>query len=303
MRAVVAGLVAVLLSFGAREAKACSRIPCDSIVLRPSARGAESDLTSSEWAASAALTIARFGDPSQLTALGRTMQTPALLARLEAGRQMDCMLLPVVRALADNPLPEARAAFLGLLTSKLWAVHDERSDGGDRMNVLLRATGGLRPPGPKVVALWKHYSAPDDGWINVTVMALAENAAPEAAALLEARLLDARHDVETRVAWLHSDLLGNRDKITILRVARRVFDSKTARAVRWAAAEAVFDYRNEWYGDCGGPPSPVLSSYSAASRAELRAFAAKVSAQKPDAALSAAIARTLFALEAVEIGK
>ena len=142
------------------------------------------------------------------------------------------------------------------------------------------------------------YFAP--GWVNVAVIAIADNGSAEAASAFEALLRDTGHDVDTRIAWLHSDLVRNRDKLALLAMARRLLDGPVAVPIKTAIGEALFDYRQDWYDLCPGPPKITGGMYGADARRELRAIAATIRARKPDKRLAAAIATTLAEFDAIE---
>jgi len=267
--------------------------------LAPSASPTAAGLADPDAAIAAqhALSFARSTTPASIETVAKSLRDRAWVTRMIAapGGSL-CLLPPVLGALAANPSKEARAAFVSLVTSKVWAEDGTDSSSIERVGTLLRATGAFRPTSPEVVAMWKQLAAPSVGWAPVVTQALSENGTTEAATLFEAMLRDTAFELDNRISWLHSDLLGHRASPVLLAMAIRLLDAKEL-ALRVGAIESVFDYNQRWWGMCGGPKLVPLATFTADGRTQLRAFATKAKKQKLDKALTQAITRTLAELD------
>lgn len=300
MRAVLV-IVGAWLAAGPRPAEACKTPPPCAELVAGTDDPAKLVAGDGEVAARAALAFARSAKPEQLKVLGKALQTPAVLERImKLDQSRRCVMPVILRALAANSVPQARKEFVALIASRAWAERTDRSDGSDLLDELLRATGVFRPVTPEVLALWTRLAKPMDGWVNVTVIALAENATPEAAALFERLLRDPKHDLDTKSSWLRSDLVGHRDQLELLKMAGRLLDAKLPAQLQAAVMEGVFDYRPEWYGTCPGPTLVPLARYTTDARAALRAVAAKARTHKPDPVVAAAITKAIAELDRIE---
>lgn len=291
-------LVAAALLLAHRAADACSMAaPCAKLEssTTPTADGLAAPDAS--IAAQHALALARSTTPASIEIVAKSLRDRVWVSRvIAAPHGARCLLPPILGALAANPTKEARAAFVSLVTSKLWAEDGADASSTDRVGALLRATGSFRPTSPEVVAMWKQLGAPSVGWASVVTQSLSENGTTEAAALFEAMLRDTAFELDNRISWLHSELLGHRENPVLLAMAIRLLDAKE-RELRIGAIQSVFDYNQRWWGMCGGPKSVPLATFTAEGRTQLRALAAKAKKQKLDKTLTQAITRTLAELD------
>jgi hypothetical protein len=296
------GVAAIIVGLGAcpRLAEACVTLPpCPALAPLTSSEAAVAELESrsASVASRAALTLAQSSAPTELRALGRALERESTLKRLmalEGGKR--CVMPQILSALAGNPDPEARAQFVALTTSPTWVEDPNRADGADLTEVLLRATGAFRPPPPEILAMWKRLSSPDDGWVNVTVMALTENGSDAATKQFEALLRNPKHELEERIGWLRSDYIAHRDNPRLLNLANRLLDSALPATFKAALADTTFDLHYENYSTCGPPPIPPFTTFAPNARKELRAIATKLRARKPAPRLAHAITAALAEL-------
>jgi hypothetical protein len=297
----VAFLIAILCLSATRPADACKTPPpCAAPTTFASDAEATTNLAATDpaIAAKAAYTLARSTTAASVKTLGRTLLGDSFVASiLKAPDGRRCSMPAILRALAENPL--GRASFVTLIQSKTWAEVTTKYDGSERADQLLRASGAIRPPPPEVVAYWKRHANPDDGWVNVTVMALADNGSDQASAMFESLLRNAKHDVETRASWLHGNFIAHRHEVRMLGIALRLLTSrpKLPAPLTTALGEVVFDYRQDWYGTCPGPVAPALDKYTPEARKLVRLIAVKVRANGPDKQLAEAITKTISVLD------
>jgi hypothetical protein len=287
----LAAILIVLCAMHVRPAEACSKVECPKLVPFATAAEAMTNLGATDVAilAKAAFTLVSSKDPAHLEAVGALLLQPARIAALTKDF---CVLPEILARLAANPMPEARAAFIAMTVSKAW--NEDPKDGAStiRPQMLLLASGEMRPPTREVVALWKRYVQP--GWVNVVVIALGLNHSTESTALFESLLRDTLYDLPNRTEWLRTSYLKHRDQLAMLQMASRLL-AKPPAGLAVPIAEATFDYRTNWWGTCGGPPNPPLAGYSPDARKELRAIAKLVS--KPDKQLAAAITKAIAELD------
>ena len=299
MKLGVAAII-VILSTCPRPAEACITLPpCVDLAPLGSSEAAVAELesASASIAARAALTLARSSAPTELRALGRALDRDATLKQimsLEAGKR--CAMPQILSALAGNPNQEARARFVALTISPTWAEDPNRTDGADLTEVLLRATGAFRPPTPEILAMWKRLSLPNDGWVNVTVMALTENGSEAATKQFEALLRNPKHEPNERIGWLRSDYLAHRDNSRLLNMANRLLDSALPTTLKAAIADTTFDLHYENYTTCGPPPVPAFATFAPNARKTLRSIATKLRARNPSPSLAQAITSALAEL-------
>lgn len=287
--------LAALIAFAQpRDADAC-KTPPPCVALQSFATEAEGErgLTAKDpvIVARSLVTLARSGNPKSLTTAQKALIDGTLgKAIIAAPDGRRCLLPAVLRALAENSL--GQFTFVGLIQAKAW------NDDGDLTDELLRATGALESAPADVVAFWNKYSKPEDGYINLTTMALLENGAPEALELFEGLIKDPKHDVETRRAWLHGTFIERRHDEALLAMVQRLLASKLPAKLVTGLGEAVFDYRQRWYGTCPGPKPPAAAKYTPAARALVKQIAVTVRGAKPDADLATSITKLLASFDA-----
>jgi hypothetical protein len=229
--------------------------------------------------------------------LGRALQDARFLAKLHAPRDAQairCGLRPILRELGGNPTPAAREQFQALLTARVFTRD------ADRVDSLIRASGQFRPPTERLVRFWRAHARPQDGFVNLTTMALVENGGAQAIALFEQLLGDPRHDAGARRSWMISDVMPHRNDLLLLQAARRLLGRPAALSpkLREALVEALFDYRPEkWFTPNGGPSPPPLAKATPAAHEELKKIAAMALKLPLDTRLSAAVKRALAEID------
>jgi len=215
----------------------------------------------------AALGEARGDDAGAHADLLARLQTHPELDRLDSegdyqeAARFRLRVAQVVEALARNPAPSARQAFLTLTASPLFLEHDERTI------ALIRASEHLRPAPPELVAFWDRHCQPDDGFTPTTIVALVANGSPGAIALLEKKLQDPTHEDDEKISWMRTDMLSHRNDLLLLQACERLLSGGLAEHLRPPLVDALFDYRpGEWFKPAKGYSPPPLDS---ASRREL----------------------------------
>jgi hypothetical protein len=210
-----------------------------------------------------ALGAARGKDAGAIGALLARLQTEEELARLDSeadyvvAAKFRLRVAQVVEALARNPAPSAREAFVALTESPLFISNDER------IIALIRASEHVRPPPPELVSFWDRHCQPDDGFTPTTIAALVSNASSPAIALLETKLCDDEHDEDERISWMRTDILTHRNDLPLLQSCERLITEGLPEHLRPLLVDALFDYRpGEWFKPAQSYSPPPLESAS-----------------------------------------
>jgi len=126
------------------------------------------------------------------------------------------------------------------------------------------------------VAFWTAHCNPEDGFCNLTVEALCENATPPAVTLLETKLQDARFEVEDRINWLHSSVLTHRNTPSLIQMADRLLDTKIPSDLKIALVDTFFDYQPAlWFSPATLLEPPPRTALTAEGRQALEKLAEK----------------------------
>ena len=292
-RSLIWVLAALIALVNTHDADACKTPPpCVALQSFPTEAEAERGLTEQDPVilARSLVTIARAGDPKRLTRVQKLLLDGRIAKQIhDAPDGRRCLLPAVLRAFAEGSL--GQFTFVALINAKAW------NDDGDLTDALLRASGALKKGPADVVAFWKKYSKPEDGYINLTTMALIENGSAEALELFENLFTDPKHEVETRKGWLHTTFIEQRHQPRVLAMVKRLLATKLPAPHVAAVGEATFVVRQRWYGTCPGPTPPAASSYTPEARTLVKQLATTVRANKPDAELAKAITRLLAELD------
>ncbi|MGK3963817.1 hypothetical protein WMF38_06520 [Sorangium sp. So ce118] len=196
----------------------------------------------------AAIAAARSPEPAHHDLLKKHLESGEFLGRLDseedyrqaAGRRL--RVSRVLEALAVNPLPSARSAFVALAANPVVLAEDERTI------ALLQASAAVRPAPPELAAFWDKHAQPDDGFTPTTVTVLIENGSPLALALFEKKMADPRHEEGDKIAWMRSRILPHRNDAPLLEACERLLQGGLPKHLRPALVEVLFDYRpGEWY--------------------------------------------------------
>jgi hypothetical protein len=254
--------------------------------------------------ARAAQQLAASADPEDHAALLKYLQSETFRQKLDPPEEEttgpdDLLLARPIRTLTANKAPPARETLLALIRDEEFLKHP------DRVDILVRATGAMRPPPPVVLAFWKRFTVPDDIHTEFIIRTEVENGSAPAIACFEDALQDSRFDEELRVAWMRRHVLEFRAETEILAMADRLVTgptSKLSKPLKLALAEALCDYRpEEWYG-----PHRIAKPQSRArtrrpGRDALRKLATFVKEQlSPDPKLRAALEKTVAELDALD---
>lgn len=264
---------------------------------RPSPTGAGDPLAQ-------ATADAESADPARHAHLRDELQSAAFLAALDAPADYQAAARQrlhvdrVVAALARNPAPSAREAFLALTASPAYLAHDERVIG------LILASADVRPAPPALVRFWDRRSRPDDGFTPTTVATAVANGSPPAVALLERKLAAPAHPDSEKLAWMRSHILEHRNDLPLLQACERLLSGKLKKGLRAPLVEVLFDYRpGEWFRPASVHSAPPLAQASPESRAQLRRLAKLALAAVPLPPESrAAVTRRVQELDALDAG-
>jgi hypothetical protein len=212
-----------------------------------------------------ALSAARSDDATAHAELLARLETQDELDRLDSeadyveAAKFRLRVAQVVEALARNPAPSARAAFVALTANPLFLAHDERTI------ALIRASAHVRPAPPELVAFWDRHCQPDDGFTPTTITALVANGSPGAVALLESKLRDPAHEDQEKVSWMRTDILSHRNDVPLLQACERLLSGGLTEHLRPELVDALFDYRpGEWFKPASSYSAPPLETASRA---------------------------------------
>jgi hypothetical protein len=233
------------------------------------------------------------------------LRSPSVLARLDVPEdyrkpRRQLRLASIMDRLGKNTSPHAAATVAMLTTSEPFLAHDHRVD------LLIEASAGCRPPSAEVIAFWKRCADPKGTHIELVAIALAKNATPESSTLLESMLKDAAFDVPRRVDWFRIYVLQWRTQPANVMLAERVVkDATLPRELRVAAVESIFDYRpEEWFPPHGGAEPQPWSASAKPGRDAARSLAksAREALDPLDPRLDATISAVLSQLDVMDGG-
>jgi hypothetical protein len=255
--------------------------------------------------ARAAQTLAASSNPIDLQLLLRFLKSQEFRLRLDpdesAGTPEDLWIAKPLRTLEGSGAASARAALADLMGDA-----DFTSD-LDRVDLLVKASAIIRPPGSGVVQFWRRFSTPDSVHLGGIMSALMDNGSPEAVSEFERILLRTEPDEDDgdpRPGWLHGPMLRHRDNPYVLSMAERLIRPQRAPwsdAMQIAVAESVFLHEAGWYRPHSGSVPPPRQRTPRDGRDALRRIAAYVEqALHPSPELRAGIAATLAQLDAID---
>jgi hypothetical protein len=234
------------------------------------AQPATSEATARDELLERAMARAASGEQSDHAALLSDLQSRTFLTSLDSEQdyakasRIRLRVERVARALARNPAPSARAAFLELLRSKVFLADEER-----RL-ALVRAGETLRPAPRELIAFWERHSRPHDIYTATTIPTLVANGSGPALRLFERKLADPAHRQDEKVAWLHTGVLVHRNDGELLRACERMLRGSLPMVLRPILVESLFDYRpGEWFRPASSYSPPPLRDASSDSLALL----------------------------------
>lgn len=189
----------------------------------------------------------------------------------EAHPRVQLRLGRVLNALAANPTPSAAAALGGMASDPVFTEAHQRID------LLLLASGSVRPPPPALVAFWESRFRPGDAYTPLTVDVLFENRSPPALELLEKNITAPGHPDHAKLAWFRGRVLVRRNDPAVLGLCRRLLTGAAMPAhLRLPLAEVLFDHKpGEWFFEDAvkHPPSKLdMTDEARALRAEIGRF-------------------------------
>lgn len=226
-----------------------------------------------------AAALAASASDADLNRVGTALSDPAFLVRLDSlteyqGTYHRLRLSQVIRPLAENPAPRARALLVGLTTSKEFPTHLLR------VQLLIRALAHVRPAEPEVIGFWDRFSAKDSPLAHDVVEAIAINQSAPALRLLEQKFSDPSHPETLKKAWLRQIVLPRRNDVPLLESCERMLTLDLPVAIRICLVEVLFDYRSDWYvGD--DPPHPPLPATASPQSRQIRARIGALALQQP----------------------
>jgi hypothetical protein len=281
---------------------------CGQTTSHPAASGPVATLERSQNPrdlARAAQVLAASSSPSDHQLLVRFLKSPEFRLRLDPGDADsgpdDLWIARPLRTLEANRNASAQAALVDLMNDG-----DFTSD-LDRVDLLVKASAGIRSPGPEVVRFWRTFSEPDSVHLDGIMTALLDNGSPAAVSEFERIMLLTQPDEDEgdpRPAWLHGPMLRHRDNPAVLAMAERLVRPHPApwsAAMRVATAESLFLHEARWYRPHSGSLPPPRQRTPREGRDTLRRIAAYVEqALSPSPAMTEGISSTLAELSAMD---
>lgn len=206
-------------------------------------------------------------DAGDHAALADSMSKEGFLARLDSEKDYRAgtrflRVARLLKGLKSAAAPSARQVLVQLTQAGEFVANWTRAD------LLIKAVVIFRPPPAPVLKFWDEHFQPEDGFMNLTAQALAENGTEPAIALLEKKLADDRFEDEERVWWMRTAVLTHRYDLPMLRACQRLVSAGlTEPPMRRDLVEALFDYQPlEWHGPDDGYPPPPLERASPEAR-------------------------------------
>lgn len=233
--------------------------------------------------AQAAQTLAASSRAEDHQALLGFLKTQEFRQRLDSPQEVrtgpaDLWIAKPLRTLEANQAPTARAVLIELMADR------EFTEDLDHVDLLVEASGKLRPPAAGVIQFWRRFSEANSVHLNGIMRALMENGEPAAVAEFERILLSAQPDPDTgdpRLHWLHSPMLCHRDNPHVLAMCERLVQPHPppwSKTLQIATAESLFLHQAEWYRIQPAPSPPPRAKTPKQGRDTLRRIADYVSA-------------------------
>ena len=209
------------------------------------------------------LSLAKSSDPREHAVLLSDLQKQAYLKQLDSEQdyakasRFRLRVEQVIQALAQNPSPSARRAFLSLTHGKIFLADD------DRRLALVRAGENIRPAPNELVAFWDRHSQANDAFTPTTIPVLITNGSEPALRLFEKKLADPARRQDEKVAWMRTSVLAHRNDFNLLVTCERMLQGSLPKKLRPFLVESLFDYRpGEWYRPSSSHSPPPLRDAS-----------------------------------------
>lgn len=254
----------------------------------------------------AAQVLAAAGDAESHAVLQKSLESASFLDLIDppgkvAKSRLNLKVWKPLRTLSENKAPTARGVLESLTESPLYTKSIDRTD------LLLDASITLRPPGKKIEKFWASYAAAGDLHAPVLQRVLLDNGSEEALKLFGTMMADNGFPATSRAKWLRSRLPRYRNEKPYLAMADRLIADKAVNEdVRLAAADAVFDWDDEWgplHGpDFQRPPARALAKKDARDLVRKIAKTARAAMKVPKP-LDLKIDAVLAELDVLDAGK
>ncbi|HUO07103.1 MAG TPA: hypothetical protein VM008_02135 [Phycisphaerae bacterium] len=206
----------------------------------------------------AAVAAAASDSDADIQMLGDLLATLEFLNRLDSAQDYrdtytGLRLAQVVNTLADNRRPATDKVLLSLIDAKDYQANFLR------IQILIHALAAIRPSPPAAIIYWDKMSVGGSLVAFDVVAALVENESAPAMSLFEKKLVDPKHDLNLKSAWLYQLVLPKRNDEPLLIACEHVLKGSAAGPeVQIFIVEALFDYKPEtWYRGCSPVKPPV----------------------------------------------
>lgn len=214
-----------------------------------------------EWELNdAANALAKSKDPNEHVALSKALVNNGFLSLVDTeedyeSASIDLKLAGIIRNLAENNLPSTQQVLAKISQDKIFLSHPSRVD------LLIDAWSLVKPSPPIAIKFWDSYSSPEDGFVERTVMRIAENGSEPAIFLLEKKLKDSRFEIDTRAYWIRRHSILLRDDAVMLIAVQRMLAGGIEEALISGLIEVLFDYQPKlWYRPHDIPKIPDRSN-------------------------------------------
>lgn len=188
------------------------------------------------------------GSEQQLVELQQHLFDVGTLYRLDTEEEYiaempeDLNVAGLLQALMDRADESAQRLLVSLIGSPVWRSEDSR------IELLIQALGTVQPASPDIITFWDQFSQPDDGFANLTIDTAINNGSPAAIEFVGRKLIDTRHSLEARSAWLYSSAVPHRNDDRLLAVLETSLRSQAEMELKFVIVDVIFDHRpEEWY--------------------------------------------------------
>lgn len=224
-------------------------------------------------------------DPRAVEALGVFLGRSKFLEQLDPPGSYNptIHLTGVFASLTGSPSPEVARLCLRLVDEPMYLEYGRKS-------LVLEALASVVPMTPDTAAAFAR--ANEEGYYAFDALLLAQNGSVVALDLYRSMMSDHAVDAESRVELVRKGILPYRNRMTTLRTAAALIDSKVEPLIVQTAMESVFDYQPEWFLIHGPTPPPWRTAPEEVLRYVLQLGSALTDKQKAPASLVPAIERT-----------
>lgn len=215
--------------------------------------------------AKASLSLARSPLSGDHALLLRYLGTRGFLDRLDPpeaaqGVPEHLRVRRVLLVLAENPAPTASEGIVALTQDPLY-------DDDLRAIALIAATAKVRPAPAELVAFWRKWSDPEEGFPADTVAAMVENGSQPALDEVERMLLSPQFDDEEKLDWMRTSVLTHRDRAALIDSCGRLLAGPLPDGLKPELVDVLFDYRPaDWFRPSVSYQPPAISGYTPEAR-------------------------------------